>query len=347
MLREVLESSWMRGALAFIVASSTNLVWVTTASAKASPEQATNLGTAVKAWIPEAAIVAALLTGGISLLIFFRQQKEDRNKREQDRQQREEALLKALHAEITPIRSNLWEHTAGVKAALENPDNVGLRMTELFISTDVYRASIGSLGQISDGELVGEITSIYADLDILVQQAKYIPAFVREHDDLELDRVQSLIRDHNKIVVATLPRAMRLEYILGGITNALAQQRPITAVSSSAKQLRNDWSNDAAQLSPELRSQLVTAFEAWARLWRPDVDAKRKELDAIRASINVVEKRAERRTEEVSASIEMRASRLPTSEELELAQKLFERLEGKVAAEQKEENASKEKPSPS
>jgi hypothetical protein len=350
--RELLKAYWIGRVLAFIVASATNFVWVTTAWAQGTPEGPTNQGTSRLDIFLGSVVLAALIAGVISLWVFHRGHQHDRRKQEEDRQQREEALLKALHAEIRAIQSDLWSYVGGIRASLERSDNVGLRMTELFTSSEVYKANIGSLGQISDGKLVGQITSFYADLDAIVQLAKYIPTFSREHD-LPQDLVQSIVRGHYKTVAITLDRTVRLEYLLEGITNRLAQERPPTAVSSTAEQLRKDWGSDAVQLSPELERHREMATVAWYALVEKDLDVLSDEIDEVITDTDEYIKRSEKEM----ARLETEAARGLTPEEEALIEKrvdeMLERLieqeqkEEVHKAEEKEEDNSEEKPPPS
>jgi hypothetical protein len=350
--RELLRAYWIGRVLAFMVASATNFVWVTTAWAQGTPEGPTNQGTSLLDFILGSVVLAALIAGVISLWVFHRGHQQDRRKREEDRQQREEALLKALNAEIRAIHLDLWNYVSGIRASLEQPSNVGLRMIELFTSTEVYKANIGSLGQISDGKLVGEITGLYADLDATVQLAKYIPTFSREHD-LPQDLVQRMVRGHYKTVAVTLDRTVRLEYLLEGITNRLAQERPPTAVSSTAEQLRKDWGSDAVQLSPELERHREMATVAWYALVEKDLDVLSEEIDEIITDTDEWIKRFD----EEDARIQAEAARELTPEEKALIKKrvdeMLERLrkqeqkEEVHEAEEKEEDNSAEKPPPS
>jgi hypothetical protein len=349
--REVLKSNWIGGALAIMVASATNFVWVTMAWAQGTSEGPANQGTSVLDLALVSAMVTALAGGFFSLWRLARENKQDRIMREEDRQQREEALLRALHAEIPAIRSDLWMHFGDLQTVLRNPDNVDLRTTELFTSTEVYRANIGSLGEITDGKLVGEITSIYADLDTIVEKAKYITAFVKEHG-LAQDRAQRMVRGHYKNLALTLDRIIRLEYILGGITNRLAQQRPPTAISSTAERLRNDWSKDAVQLSPDLERQRKTVTEIWYAAVEQEVETIGKEMDNVIAETDEIIKRFE----EEEARLETEAARGPTPEEEALIEKrvdeMLERLKAEAQKEEEHkaeevEDNSAEKPPPS
>jgi hypothetical protein len=350
--RELLRAYWIRRVIAFIIASATNFVWVTTAWAQGTPDGPTNQGTSLLDFILGSVVLAALIAGVISLWVFHRGHQQDRRKREEDRQQREEALLKALYAEIRAIQSDLWSYVGGIRASLEQPDNVGLRMTELFTSTEVYKSNIDSLGQISDGKLVGQITSFYADLDAIVQKAKYIPTFSREHG-LPQDLVQRMVRGHYKTVAITLDRTVHLEYLLEGITNRLAQERPPTAVSSTAEQLRKDWGSDAVQLSPELEKHREMATVAWYALVEKDLDVLNEEIDK---TITDTDEYIKRSNEEM-ARLQTEAAREPTPEEEALIEKrvdeMLERLQDEVQkeerheAEEKEEDNSAEKLPPS